>query len=443
MNRAERIIGGAIHAQDLHASLGAPALLSMNFLNEVTNRFPEAVSFAPGRPTEVAFDAALLHTYLDLYCAHLSDAHGFDAGQIARQLFQYGRTKGVIHALLAQHLAIDEGIDVDPESIVVTVGAQEALFLALRALAAQPGDAILAVSPTYVGLTGAARLIDMPVYPVSAGDTGLDFADLAAQLRAARAAGHRPRGLYIVPDFSNPSGTTLGLDDRKRLLGVASEEDLWLLEDNPYGLFRDAATRQPTLKALDTERRVLYIESLAKSGFPGARIGFVVADQRVVDAGVEVGLLADELSKLKSMVTVNTSPVAQALIAGKLLKHGGSLLAANADEIRLYQDNLRHVLDGLARRFAGRADVSWNAPAGGFFVVMSVPFKVDDALLEYSARRHGVLWTPMTYFYDGAGGDRQLRLSFSALDRAGIELGLDRLQALIDDIATRTEDACR
>ena len=82
------------------------------------------------------------------------------------------------------------------------------------------------------------------------------------------------------------------------------------------------------------------------------------------------------------------------------------------------------MLDGLERRFADRADVSWNAPAGGFFVVVSVPFEVDDALLEYSARQHGVLWTPMTYFCDGAGGDRQLRLSRSALDR---------LRALIDD----------
>lgn len=442
MNGAVRIEAGEIHARDLHPSLDDASLLSMNFLNEITNRFPDAISFAPGRPTEVAFDAALLHRYLDRYRAWLRDERGLDEAQITRQLFQYGRTKGVIHELLARHLAVDEAIEVDPDSIVVTVGAQEAMFLALRALTAGPRDAVLAISPTYVGLTGAARMLGIPVYPVSAGRAGIDFDDLATQLHAARAAGHRPRALYIVPDFSNPSGVSLGVDDRHRLLQAAAREDIWLLEDNPYGLFGDPDARRPTLKALDTERRVLYIESLAKSAFPGARIGFVVADQTVVGANGARGLLADELSKLKSMLTVNTSPVAQAVVAGKLLEHDCSLRRANEQEIGIYRGNLRDLLDGLQRRFATHDGIRWNTPGGGFFAVVTVPFEADDALLEYSARRHGVLWTPMRYFHDGPGGERQLRLSCSALDRERIEAGLDRLQALIEDVSRQGGRAC-
>ena len=100
---------------------------------------------------------------------------------------------------------------------------------------------------------------------------------------------------------------------------MAAQEDLLLLEDNPYGTFGDGA-RLPTLKALDTGRRVVYLGSFAKTGFPGARVGYAVADQRVAADDGTASLLADELSKIKSMVSVNTSPVAQAVVGGKLLE---------------------------------------------------------------------------------------------------------------------------
>jgi (S)-3,5-dihydroxyphenylglycine transaminase len=146
-------------------------------------------------------------------------------------------------------------------------------------------------------------------------------------------------------------------------------------------------------------------------------------------------LLADELSKIKSMVTVNTSPLAQAIAGGKLLEHGCSLARANRAEIAIYRRNLRLLLAGLTRRFprGGPLRVSWNTPKGGFFVVVTVPFAASDDILEYSARRHGVLWTPMRHFYNGDGGLNQLRLSISTLTPPQIETGLDRLLALVAD----------
>jgi (S)-3,5-dihydroxyphenylglycine transaminase len=137
------------------------------------------------------------------------------------------------------------------------------------------------------------------------------------------------------------------------------------------------------------------------------------------------------LAKIKSMVTVNTSPICQAVIGGALLAADRSLVTANAPLARLYRDNLRHTLDGLAARFPRGGGVRWNAPTGGFFVVLTVRFGVDDRRLEYSAREHGVIWTPMHHFYSGDGGGRQLRLSISALTPDQIDLGLDRLAAFI------------
>ena len=411
---------------ELHGSLTNRALNSMNFLNEVSHHYPDAISLAAGRPTEEFFELEDLHRYLDLFADHLR-SQGYDESAVRRTIFQYGRTKGVIHDLVARNLVLDEDIHVDPEAIVVTVGCQEAMVLTLRALRSSPDDVLLAISPTYVGLTGAARLLDFPVLPVAEGD------DLAAVVKAARADGLRPRACYVMPDFANPSGLSLDLDRRRRLLEVAAEEDLLLLEDNPYGLLPAwGVKRLPTLKTLDTERRVVYLGSFAKTGLPGARVGYVVADQTVEAPDGSVGLLADELSKLKSMLTVNTAPVAQAVIGGKLLAHGCSLVAANRRERATYAANLRAITAGLAARFPG-GEITWTVPSGGFFVVVTVPFPVDDVLLEKSAHEYGVLWTPMSHFYDGDTPIHALRLSCSAVTQSQIDAALNRLAALIAD----------
>ncbi|WP_425470125.1 PLP-dependent aminotransferase family protein [Streptomyces tateyamensis] len=414
---------------ELHSALSDPALESMNFLNEVAGRYPEALSLAAGRPYEEYFDLAAVPRYLARYERYLAEERGLAPDQIRRTVLQYGRTKGIIHELVARNLAVDEGIEVDPEAVVVTVGCQEAMVLVLRALRSDERDVLLAVTPTYVGLTGAARLVDLPVRAVRGGPAGVDLAELAAAVRAARTEGLRPRACYLLADNSNPSGVTLDLAARRALLELAEQEDLLLLEDNPYGLF--SADRLPTLKALDTARRVVYLGSFAKTGLPGARVGYLVADQSVAAPDGTVSLLADELAKLKSMLTVNTSPIAQAVIAGKLLEHDCSLLRANDREIARYRENLATLLTALATAFPPGSGVSWNAPAGGFFLVVTVPFPVDDTLLEHSARDHALLFTPMRHFDDTPPAAHQLRLSVSLLTAAQVEEGVQRLAALV------------
>jgi (S)-3,5-dihydroxyphenylglycine transaminase len=423
-------------ASTLHSSLVDPALESMNFLNEIASRYPDAISFASGRPCEQFFDVALIHSYIDAFCDYLATERGYSPAQVSRLLFQYGKTKGIIGELVAKYLEKDEDIHVDPEAIVVTVGYQEGIFAVVRALRADERDVLLAVSPSYVGLTGAAKLADMPVWPVSGGTEGIDLEDLAAQTRRARAAGLRPRACYVMADFANPSGVSMPVPLRHQLLEVAAREDLLLIEDNPYGTFHDGP-HLPTLKALDTSRQVIYIGSFAKVGFPGARVGFTIADQVVSGADGKIGLFADYLSMIKSMVTVNTSAVSQAVIAGKLLRCEFSLARANVRETATYLANMRQLLAGLQARFPATADrakqVTWNSPSGGFFAVVTLPFAADDELMEYSAREHGVLWTPMSHFYAGQGGTHQARLACSQLTSEEIETGLNRFAALVTD----------
>ncbi|MFC7842831.1 PLP-dependent aminotransferase family protein [Streptomyces sp. NPDC057382] len=442
MTQAAPPLPQGLALDELHGSLSDPVLDAMNFLNEVVGRFPQAISFAPGRPTEGAFEPHDLTRHLRTYISHLEDTLGWSADRVRTQLFQYGRTNGIIHELIARTVANDEGIEVPPEAVVVTTGCQEGMLLVLRALFAAPEDTLLVSSPCYVGITGVARLLGIRVRPVPEGPAGPDPEAVGAAVRAAREAGERPRAFYVVPDFANPSGTSMSIPDRERLLRTAQEEDLLVLEDDPYGFFVRTGSPRPTLKALDTGRRVVHLGSFAKTALPGARVGYVIADQEVIGPGGRRSLLADELSKIKSMTTVNTSAVSQAVIGGLLIESDCRLREANAGAIAYYRRNMDLLLGELERHFSAehRAElgVSWNRPDGGFFTVVSVPFAADHKALELSAHTYGVLWTPMSDFHLDGGGTHQLRLSCSAQDPEAIIEGMARLAAFITARSTGT-----
>ncbi|MFJ9363919.1 PLP-dependent aminotransferase family protein [Nocardia sp. NPDC101769] len=425
----------ALSVAELHASLSDPALSSMNFLNEIVLRYPDAISFAPGRPREDDFEIAALGRYLDTYVTHLSEAAGYARRRIITELFQYGRTNGSIHPLIAQTVANDEGIEVDPEAVVVTVGAQEGMLLVLRALFRDSDDVLLVPDPCYVGITGAARLLDIELAPIPEDEQGVSPESVARTVAALRERGKRARALYLVPDFSNPSGTTMPEARRQELLAMTPGLGLYLLEDNPYGFFRSSGIPCPTIKSLDTERRVIYLGSFAKTCFPGARVGYVLADQPVRDAAGGSGMLAGELSKIKSMTTVNTPAVSQAVIGGMLLTHDCWLHEANAASIAHYQNNLRALIEELNQRFPvperARLGVSWNSPEGGFFVVLRVAFAADDGALECAARDFGVLWTPTRHFHHSDRGANRLRLSCSSLRPEEVAEGVGRLAKFV------------
>ncbi|MGW7824880.1 aminotransferase class I/II-fold pyridoxal phosphate-dependent enzyme, partial [Streptomyces puniciscabiei] len=283
---------------------------------------------------------------------------------------------------------------------------------------------------------------DAEVVAVEEREGGLSCADLEAAVLAERTRGRRPRALYVIPDHSNPSGVTLSLQTRHELLALAERLDLLILEDSPYRPVSPGAPL-PTLKSLDRGRRVIHLGSYAKSLFPGARVGYAVADQPVVKADGTTGLLADELAKIKSMITVNTSALSQAVVAGALLASGGRVSELNAEVAAYYGDTMQVALRALEREFPAerrsRLGVSWNAPSGGFFLTLQVAFRADDAALGRSAQDFGVIWTPMSYFHPEGGGDHTIRLSTSYLTHADVEEGLRRLADFIESEVAAAE----
>jgi (S)-3,5-dihydroxyphenylglycine transaminase len=222
---------------------------------------------------------------------------------------------------------------------------------------------------------------------------------------------------------------------RAALLELAEHHGILVIEDSPYRRV-SPGTPLPTLKSLDRSRTVVHLGSFAKTVFPGARVGFVVADQSVADDTGRIGLLADELAKIKSMVTVNTSSLSQAAVAGALLSAAGRISELNAEPAAHYGQAMSSTLRRLDLRLpaARRAElgVRWNEPTGGFFLTVHVPFTADNEALTRSAQDFGVIWTPMNYFYPQGGGLDSLRLSTSYLTDADIEEGIDRLARFIE-----------
>ena len=406
-----------------------PLLEVMNFLNEVVLRHPQAISFAPGRPSERYFDVEASLGSVARWVEHRAAATGLPAAAIYNDLGQYNRTNGIINDLIARQLALDEGIRTRPESIVVTSGCQEGMAILLAGLFEPPRDVLLTSDPTYIGITGLARILGIPMVAVPSGPRGLDAAEVAAAIASVERSGRRVRAVYDIPDFNNPMGTRMPLAGRRALLAVARQQGILLFEDNPYGMFAYDGEPLPTLKALDEHGVVVYMGSFSKTLFPGLRLGYLVADQEVTLAAGGRASLAAELSKVKSLTTVNTSPIVQAIAGGILLDNQGSLAEPMRRKLPFYRGNRDRMLACLQAELAGVA--AWNHPEGGFFLTLELPFAFDQSCLESCARDFGVICCPMTFFALGAGRERQIRLSFSYVTPPAIEEGIARLARFV------------
>ncbi|MFF5176177.1 PLP-dependent aminotransferase family protein [Micromonospora sp. NPDC000089] len=415
----------------LHRSVQDPVLGSIGFLNEIMGRYPDAISFAPGAPHPASFDDLDTEAYVSVFLDHLVRSRGIPESAARRLLFEYGPSRGIINDLVAQALRQDYRTEVDAAAVVITVGAQEAMLLVLRAMFGSPADVLAVAHPCFVGIVGAARLLDIPVTGVRESADGIDVDQLGQACRSTLLAGQRIRACYVAPDYANPGGSQMSLRCRRQLLELAEREDFYIIEDNTYAFTAPSGSELPSLKALDTARRVIAIGTFAKICFPGARVGYVLADQVVTDPDTgREDLLADKLAAIKSMATVNTSPLCQAVIAGMLLRHGGGSLAElGRQRSALYQRNLGYLLDALDRHVGADGDtgITWNRPGGGFFIRVRLPVPASVDLLEISADRYGVLWTPMAQFYLDRSGDHQLRLSCSYLQPEQVETGVQRL----------------
>lgn len=406
----------------------SPKTAVMNFLNEVAEQYPAAISFAAGRPTDHFLDrlnhVALLDKF-GLYARETSSCSEVHYSPL--RLLQYGRTSGMINDLVAQQLRVDECIPATSDRLLITSGCQEALALCLPVLCSTSSDVLLVCNPTYVGAVGAARASNIPVVPVP--NVSSDLAGLIDQsTQQLRRRGRTVRALYLIPTFDNPTGRTLNERQRKDVLAVCARHRIIILEDNPYGMFRFEGEAVSPMAALDEVGSVIYLSSYSKTLAPALRIGAVTLPDTLFGDRAAREALMSKLVERKSFLTLNTSQLNQGIVGGILLQQNCSLLEWIQPALALYRENRDAMLGQLRSEFAAMSDqVEWNHPEGGFFLSMKLQFVFDHHSVIQCATEYGIIVTPMSFFALDNSQDRSIRLAFSALSPNQIREGITSL----------------
>lgn len=363
---------------------------------------PEVVSLAGGMPFVQALPTdevvAVAHEVLT------------DMGNVA---LQYGGGQGVVG--LRERLAMlmaEEGVAADPEDVVVTTGAQQALDLVGK-IFIDPGDLIAVEAPAYVGALTAFGAYEPRYLPIELDDDGM----IVEQLEQALVRGERPKFVYTVPNFGNPAGVTMSYERRQQLAALCREAGIPIIEDNPYGLLRFEGEPVPCLRTLDPDN-VIYLGTVSKTFSPGVRVGWALAEPSVVQRLI----LAKEASDLC----------------------GSSLNMLLTERWFSDETRWRGTLAGLVDTYRGRRDTMlvaldehlpdgamWTHPHGGFYVWVTLPEWLDAKALLAAAVEQRVAYVPGTAFYPDGRGTNKLRLAFCYPTEERIREGVARLGALL------------
>lgn len=364
----------------------------------------DSISFVLARPDDRLFPMHDLRACLDAVLRHEG------AG-----IFQLGSTDGYpgLRQALLEFLRA-EGVSAQEENLLITNGCQQSLDLMAKAFL-RPGDAVVLENPAYPGAiticSGArTRCLGVAVRTEweAPGAEGLDIGALEATLAA-----NRVKLMIVTPDFHNPTGTSLPLEARRKLLELASRYQVPIVEDHIYARLHLRGEQMPSLKQLDRTNVVVQIDSFSKFAFPGLRVGWIVGPANVIE----------RLRWIKQATDLHTGQLAQAALAeftrrGLLLKH----LTRTR---RIYLSRLEALEAALERHMP--EETRWTHPRGGMCVWLELPSGFDASEMLIHARGKGVSFAPGRYFYSQGHRPNTLRLGFVSVEEKEIERGMATL----------------
>lgn len=369
----------------------------------VANR-PEIVSLAGGMPN-----------IKDLALDSIADNMAAMIREHGAQVMQYGSGQGelTIREQILNVMAL-EGITAHPDDIVITAGSQQGLDLVTRVFC-NPGDVILAESPSYVGALGTFASYQAKVVHVASDAGGLDPVALRETITRLQQEGRRVKFLYTIPNFSNPSGLTQSQERRREVLDACQEGGIMVVEDNPYGLLTLEGDPQPAMRAVDSD--VIYLGSFSKILAPGFRVGWVLAPHAVREKLV----LAQESATLCPPV------FSQFAIANYLQTSDWQ------GQIGAFRDMYRGRRDAMLEELAEVMPdgITWTKPAGGFFVWLTMPEGLDSQAMLPRGVDARVAYVPGSAFYADGQGANNMRLSFCFPPADRIREGVRRLAGVI------------
>ncbi len=379
---------------------------AMRDLMAITAR-PDVISLAGGLPDTSTFPP-------QTFAAQMTRI----AQESAAEALQYGPTEGftAMKSAICKVMAAED-MAAEPQDIVVTTGGQQAIDLIAKSLV-DPGDPVICEAPTYPGAVPVFCSYQADTIQVEMDDDGMRIDQLESLLDRLAAEGRRPKFIYSVPSFQNPAGVTLSEERRRRLVEVAREREVLVVEDNPYGLLRYEGQAQPPLYQLDGGDFVVYVGTLSKILSPGIRLGWVVAPPPVIEK-ISLGKQATDLC---------TSTLSQYFALEYFAEdRWRAYLESLCDVYRARRDAM---LEALDRHFPEQA--SWTRPQGGLFVWATLPRYIDTSDLLAKALRENVAFVPGAAAYvDGTRGSNSMRLNFSGSSEDEIREGIRRIGKVI------------
>jgi 2-aminoadipate transaminase len=388
---------------------------------------PEVISFAGGMPAPELFPVNRFREAADRI---LSDARA------AQSALQYGPTEGYLplRELIVRHTA-RYGINARPENVLITTGSQQALDLIAK-LFINPRDRILVEAPTYLGALQAFDVMGARYASVPMDNGGLQTASDSM----SRAIADRPKFMYLLPNFQNPSGVTLPVERRQAVVKLARDHGIPIVEDDPYGQLRYEGTHLPPILRLDQEAEagrpahnlergnVIYLSTFSKTLAPGLRLGWVLAPAEVIS----------RLVQLKQAADLHTSTFVQQLAFETA--RGGFL----DEHIRMLRAAYRERRDVMLATLEAEMPLgaSWTHPAGGLFVWLKLPEGMDSEALLQRALQRDVAFVPgNAFFAERSKGQRYCRLNFSNAQPDRIREGIQRLASVLETQALHPEAA--
>lgn len=409
-----RMTAGRSHQRDLERYAGLFASRTrvmrssaMRDLMAITAR-PEIISLAGGLPDTSSFPpetfAAVTARIAEESCA---------------KALQYGPTEGLpeVRACIQEVMA-HEDMKVDLDRVMVTTGGQQVIDLVTKALI-DPGDVVVAEAPTYPGAVPVFSSYEADVVQIEMDSEGMRVDLLAETLDRLERDGRRPKFIYTVPNFQNPAGVTLSLERRRRLVEIAHERELLVLEDNPYSMLRYEGVPVPSLYALDGGVYVMYLGTFSKILSPGIRLGWVVAPPPVLE----------KLNLGKQAADLCTSTLSQLLVQAYFEEANWQDYIGSLTEI--YRARRDTMLDALAEFFPEQAE--WTHPGGGLFIWVTLPDFIDTTDLLARALRDNVAFVPGEAAYLDGRGRNAMRLNFSASDEDSIREGIRRIGKVVKE----------
>ena len=368
---------------------------------------PGITSFAGGYPDPTLFPIEQLHK---IYDDLLTPANA--------SALQYTASDGTpeLRALVAGRLTAD-GMPCAPDDVLITQGGQQGLDLVAK-LFIDPGDVIVCERPTFLGALIAFNPCEPAYASVPMDDEGLDTDALEQVLRTTQ----RVKLIYIVPDFQNPTGRTMSLARRRRLVELADEFDVMVLEDTPYRELRYDGERLPSIKSLDTSGRVIHLGSFSKILAPGLRLGWVLAEPEI----------REKLSLLKLAADTQNGTLNMRAAAAYL--SGFDIEAHIAGMLPTYRHQRDLMLASIEEHFP--AGVRWTRPDGGLFTWVTFPEGLDTAAFQrdHLIPRAGVILVPSAPFFATEPEVNHARMSFSGVPDDRLVAGVTAMGGLLREV---------